>query len=347
MNIGGKIAGPLSAVALIPEAYNFAMGLKDVNKPLDNIEDLRMPGIASAVAKWMAGSGNNNLGKIYPEQGENNATKGGASAKPSDVPTEDLPALPGFNIPYTESQLTKLGLINDTGSNSPNQEVLEGRVESSNKDNNRLSNESIDKYIELLRDINNPYIEALNRYLYNYPKNLDQARRADLYFNGANLAYGFNPKAGEKFNPLQNQAEIINTLKLIRDAKMGDINAINELQGNMAVADELELPPEAAFANKNLLTALSQEKKYATDLEKAKIVDAMRRFGYNTNFWRALLQQDLKNQGAIDVANIYAGSYNPGVGLSQGGVPVNQQTYSPLPQQQDAYAQAFAQFANK
>ena len=230
-------------------------------------------------------------------------------------------------------------ITNQVVNNKSNESPLEGSVSRvlSEDDINILND-----YLKQLQDTTQPYIDSLERYKNNYYKNLDQARRADLYFYGANLAKGLNPKAGEKFNPLQNQADIINTIKLIGDAKANQINAINELEGNIALAKEMDLPAKAAFGNKNLLTALSQAKKYATDLEKARIIDAMRRYGYDTSYNRAIDQQLLRNLGNRDVANIYMGGGTPGVGLQQDGAPIQQQTYSPIAQpQQDPRAQFF------
>ena len=164
----------------------------------------------------------------------------------------------------------------------------------------------INNYLSRLRGINRPYIKALESYLNNYNKNLDQARRADLYFYGANLAKGLDPRAGQKFNPLQNQMDIINVIKALQDAKAGDMSSVDELAGNVAIAQQIGLPPQAAFANKNLLSALTSNMKYQTDLEKARIIDAMRRYGYDSAYSRAIMQQLLRNQGSRENALIYS-----------------------------------------
>ena len=185
-----------------------------------------------------------------------------------------------------------------------------------NQENNVVNNDAsiqqtgdidvINNYLSRLRDINRPYINALESYLNNYNKNLDQARRADLYFYGANLAKGLDPRAGQKFNPLQNQMDVINVIKALQDAKAGDMSSVDELAGNVAIAQQIGLPPQAAFANKNLLSALTSNMKYQTDLEKARIIDAMRRYGYDSAYSRAIMQQLLRNQGSRENALIYS-----------------------------------------
>lgn len=298
----GKVNPVLAGISLIPDLYGFGVNMANISKPLESVSDLRMPGFASNIAELINKPSNKNISSDVVSGSNRNSNV----SKPSDnssvgskkVSNGDLQDLPN--------------ILNQT-SNESTPEGATTRVP--NKDDISIMLD----YISQLQDTREPYIKALESYVNNYGKNLDQARRADLYFYGANLAKGLDQRAGQKFNPLQNQADIINMLKLISDAKAGDLDAINELRGNMALANEMELPPEAAFANKNLLTALSQAKKYATDLEKARIVDAMRRYGYDRAYSRAIDQQKLRNKGNANTAMIYMGGGEPGVGLTQQG----------------------------
>jgi hypothetical protein len=50
----------------------------------------------------------------------------------------------------------------------------------------------------------------------------------------------------------------------------------------------------------------------------------MKKYGIDRNYAKALITQGMRNQNAIDVANIYMGGGVPGVGLNQGGTPINQ-----------------------
>lgn len=187
--------------------------------------------------------------------------------------------------------------------------------------------QAINDYITKLQEINQPYINALQGYYNNYDDMLKEYQTRKRYWQGIASITG-NPKWGtmaEAYNPIANEANKVALVKQIQDAKAGDINAINEAMGNMAIAQgELGLAPEAAFANKNLLTALSMNNKYATDLEKARMVDAMRRYGYDLGYRRAIDQQNLRNQNALDVANIYMGGGGVAPGLDgQGNIRRN------------------------
>lgn len=220
--------------------------------------------------------------------------------------------------PQTDvSDLQKIGaVVTPSRNRNMSTYTASNKQSTANSESNIVNNEAsiqptedvdvINNYLSRLRGINRPYIKALESYLNNYNKNLDQARRADLYFYGANLAKGLDPRAGQKFNPLQNQMDIINVIKALQDAKAGDMSSVDELAGNVAIAQQIGLPPQAAFANKNLLSALTSNMKYQTDLEKARIIDAMRRYGYDSAYSRAIMQQLLRNQGSRENALIYS-----------------------------------------
>ena len=228
------------------------------------------------------------------------------------VPFEEI------NPPQTDvSDLQNIGaVVTPSRNRNMSTYTASNKQSTANSESNIVNNEAsiqptedvdvINNYLSRLRGINRPYIKALESYLNNYNKNLDQARRADLYFYGANLAKGLDPRAGQKFNPLQNQMDIINVIKALQDAKAGDMSSVDELAGNVAIAQQIGLPPQAAFANKNLLSALTSNMKYQTDLEKARIIDAMRRYGYDSAYSRAIMQQLLRNQGSRENALIYS-----------------------------------------
>lgn len=201
----------------------------------------------------------------------------------------------------------------------------------SNPDTTTNNNEEVIKqYIDMLQNRNAPYIRALNTYLQNYPKNLNNAKRSDLYFYGANLGYGLDPRAGQKFNALQNEADVIKIIKEIQDARNAEIDYANEVAGNSAIAEDLGLPKQAAFANKNLLSAYSMRER---DAIKKAISDAQikaKKYGIDE---RAALMRELQNlkyKMGVDVANIYMGndlSTVPPVGLDDNGsVKTNNKT---------------------
>ena len=93
----------------------------------------------------------------------------------------------------------------------------------------------------------------------------------------------------------------------MQDAQAGDINAINEVMGNLAAVQEMGMTPETAFANKNILTMMAakdrEENKYRIALEN----NLMKKYGIDRNYARALAVQSMRGQNALDVANVYMG----------------------------------------
>ena len=210
------------------------------------------------------------------------------------------------------------------------QEILQGAGNTNLPVASQTNEEDIkylNDYITQLRDINQPYIDELKKYYNNYYKMLDRAQRAQGYWQGiAGLTGNQNwTKLADIYNPLTTEANRVNLVKQIQDAQTGDINAINEIMGNLAIADDLGLPPESVFANKNLLTAMSMKDRERTKLEIALANNLVKTYGIDKNYARALAVQALRNQGALDVANInaqafgYGGNYQAAPGLTQQG----------------------------
>lgn len=172
-----------------------------------------------------------------------------------------------------------------------------------------VNTQAINDYIQQLKDINQPYVDALKNYVDNYNNMLDQRQRNARLWQGVASLTG-NPawaKMGEQYNTLSNEANRVNAIKQLQDAQAGDINAINEVMGNMALAKEMDLPYEAAFANKNLLTALTANRRMLTDWEKAQLAAELKRYGIDVGYKKAIDVQGMRGQNALDVANTYMG----------------------------------------
>lgn len=225
-----------------------------------------------------------------------------------------------FNKPSNKSELHQSdnGVTTNSNSNKSNGNVSYNPqkalaeisiTKTTNQEQPSMDMDFVNDYISQLQSIQQPYIDALKSYVDNYNNMLDKRQRAARFWQGAASLTG-NPnwaKLGEQYNTLSNEANRIAAIKQLQDAQAGDINAINEVMGNLAIAQEMDLPYEAAFANKNLLTALTANRRQLTDLEKAQIMADIRRYGYDSAFARALQVQGMKGQNALDVANIYMG----------------------------------------
>lgn len=180
---------------------------------------------------------------------------------------------------------------------------------------------AINNYVSQLKDIQQPYIDSLTNYYKNYDEMLKRNQAYKRYWQGISSITG-NPnwaRIADAYNPIVNEANKVGLVKQLQDAQAGDVNAINEIMGNMAIAQELGLEPEAAFANKNLLTALSMKDRENTKLEIALANNLVKKYGIDKNYARALAVQALRNQGSLAVANTYMGGYQPAPGLTPGG----------------------------
>jgi hypothetical protein len=267
---------------------------------------------------------------------------GSKNNQPTNTPNSDVP--PG-TVPYNPESdgydLSDIPQVSTRNSQVAKANAIAKQINESTQQNAQPittddKEEILKQYIAMLKDRNAPYIKALNSYLSNYPRLLDQSARNDLYFYGANLAKGLNPRAGEKFNQVKNYENMVGIVKAIEDAKNAGVDYANEVTGNMDVAQTLGLSPQAAYANKNLLSAYSMG-------ERDKVRQAIANANYLTKLYgidsRAALQltlQQMKNENAANVARIYMGLTEgaPAVGLTPTGKPQQTQTRSADPRQQ-------------
>lgn len=132
-------------------------------------------------------------------------------------------------------------------------------------------------YINRYNANNLPYVEALENFYNNYDANVKNARNWDRYYTGLAGWTGNNRWAdiAKSYNPVKIEADKLNILQQLQKAKLGNINDVYELIGNMEVAKQMGLPVEAAMANKNILTALVNQ-------QKANLANEARIYGYDT-----------------------------------------------------------------
>ena len=198
---------------------------------------------------------------------------------------------------------------------------------------------AINDYVSKLQEINQPYIESLQKFADNYgdlynQNQLYNRRMRDLSaITGSPLWY----QSAKDYNPLEVEATKIDLQKKIQDAQAGDLNAINEIMGNLAMAQEMGLPPEAAFANKNLLTMMAARDREANKYQIALENNLMKKYGIDRNYARALTVQAMRGQNALDVASMYTGAYGNGGGVAPG---LNQQGTANNVASMDAMLQA-------
>ena len=179
----------------------------------------------------------------------------------------------------------------------------------------------VDDYINRIKEANKPYTQLVQDYANNYNDLVNRNFNAQRYFTamaGLTGNQGYT-KLADALNPINNEANRINAMKIARDAELSNINAINEAMGNLALAQEMGLPSEAAFANKNLLTMMAAREREANRYQIALENNLMKKYGIDRNYARALAVQAMRGQTARDVANINAAAYGIAPGLNRQG----------------------------
>jgi hypothetical protein len=213
--------------------------------------------------------------------------------------------------PTTQAQA--LALAQQLGSNPPitNQQDV---------DTQQANINAINDYISRLQKINRPYIDALQNYSDKYNDLVKNNFNAQRYFTAMAGLTGNNNYArlADSINPLVVEGNKIDLQKKIQDAQAGDLSAINEIMGNLTMAQEMGLPPEAAFANKNLLTMMAARDREANKYQIALENNLMKKYGIDRNYARALTVQAMRGQNALDVAGMYTGTYGNGGGVAPG-----------------------------
>lgn len=186
--------------------------------------------------------------------------------------------------------------------------------------------QAINDYISQLKDINQPYIEVLQNYVDRYNQMYNQSQLANRRLRDLSVITG-DPtwyQSAKDYNQLNQEANRIAAIKQLQDAQAGDVNAINEVMGNIAIAQEMGLPYESAFANKNLLTAMTMRDKNLTNREIAELNNAAKLQIALQNAQNRLAVQNLRNQGSLGVANVYMGGVAPGLN-AQGTLPTQKE----------------------
>lgn len=218
------------------------------------------------------------------------------------------------NRPTTSTMATANNIASEVISSS---KPLEGGV----SQEQQIMPQLVDDYINKIKEANEPYTQLVQDYANNYNDLVNRNFNAQRYFTAmagltGNQGYA---KLADALNPINNEANRINAMKIARDAELSNINAINEAMGNLALAQEMGLPSEAAFANKNLLTMMAAKEREANRYQIALENNLMKKYGIDRNYARALAVQAMRGQTARDVANINAAAYGTAPGLNRQG----------------------------
>lgn len=160
-----------------------------------------------------------------------------------------------------------------------------------------------------------PYLEALGNFINDYKGLQEDAMirdRGNVALAGLSGNEGYKQLVG-RYNPATIEADRINLLNTLANVEAQRAGGLNELIGNIAIAEEMGLPPESAFGNKNLLTALGAYNRALYGLEGRKYTaDINRDIQLALMAGRrdlALTLQQLKNAGGLERAFVGSAGY--------------------------------------
>ena len=157
---------------------------------------------------------------------------------------------------------------------------------------------------------NQPYLEALQNYLNNYDDIMNQSRRQQRYWAGAagftgNDAYRDLAKS---YSPEQVEANRVQLIKALSEAKQGNIGELNKLVGNAKTAMSMGLPAEAGLASKDMLNALVNLQRSRDILEGKRYTADVgyegKRYGADANLYGRQYASDLALQGRMYQATL-------------------------------------------
>ena len=157
---------------------------------------------------------------------------------------------------------------------------------------------------------NQPYLEALQNYLNNYDDIMNQSRRQQRYWAGAAGFTGNNAyrDLAKSYSPEQVEANRVQLIKALAEARQGNIGELNKLVGNAKTAMSMGLPAEAGLASKDMLNALVNLQRSRDLLEgkryTADIGYEGKRYGADANLYGRQYASDLALQGRMYQATL-------------------------------------------
>lgn len=228
---------------------------------------------------------------------------------------KELNNLPPINYPTIE-EIIASGGNNQLPVGSNSEEISpDVMAEIARRYSNSTEPQSIGSMADYQRQLlekNRPYIEGLENYYKNYQTNLDEANRIKRYFTGL-AGWSGNDKWAElanDYNPLNIEANKLALVKQLQEARTGNLDEINRIIGNVAIARDLGLPDEAALASKELLNARAAQQKnllgYNARVYDTNVDNATRMAIKQGDWDTAFKLQEMKNQGNLN--NAFASS---------------------------------------
>jgi len=230
-----------------------------------------------------------NIGKFLYMEGD------GSGWSPTVGSNNSLPNLP--SVP--SNQITQ-----------PQQSNQQYSQQQSNQQSQKQDiSDVLEQYKQYLQEANGPQIEAIQNFLDRYPKMYDDYNRQKRFWN-AFSAYSGEPIYKENaIDPREQELARIQLINQLQQLKTGNLDKLNVIRGNIAIANALGLDDETALADKNMLDLYGKLKQYESMLEgKEYTADKNlegKKYSSNMGYMGKTYSADRGYDTAIDKQKLY------------------------------------------
>ena len=178
------------------------------------------------------------------------------------------------------------------------------------------------EYIQNRQEKLQPYMDKLNEFVDNYKDYNKGYEDTDIFFRGL-AGWTGNPawaSYAKDHNPASTEATQIDLYRKLAEQDLAEEDKYQEILGNIAMAESMGLPPEAALANPKMIANNIQMQKLQQTLQtrreianlnaREKELDRQARIAMKQGDWRnAQLLQDMRNEASMKRTILEGASY--------------------------------------
>jgi hypothetical protein len=167
-----------------------------------------------------------------------------------------------------------------------------------------------------------PYMDKLNEFVDNYKDYNKGYEDTDIFFRGL-AGWTGNPAwatYAKDHNPASTEATQIDLYRKLAEQDLAEDDKYQEILGNIAMAEAMGLPPEAALANPKMISNNIQMQKLQQTLQtrreianlnaREKELDRQARIAMKQGDWKnAQLLQGMRNEASMKRTILEGASY--------------------------------------
>lgn len=221
-----------------------------------------------------------------------------------------------------ENSTNNLVATNGLNTNEIPETIDSGTVEQLNTPPQSTTIDGILEYMRNRQDKLQPYMDKLNEFVSNYDDIRKQYANFDRYYTGL-AGWSNNPAWAEyakRHNPVDTEATQIDLYRKLAEQDLAEDDKYQEILGNIAMAESMGLPPEAALANPKMISNNIQMQKLQQTLQtrreianlnaREKELDRKARIAMKQGDWKnAQLLQGMRNEASMKRTILEGASY--------------------------------------